>query len=145
MQTQLKRMLSDLESLDAAILVFDADYPIEQLRPKGLRTGNWAARGELLRLIFNILRRAPQPLSALEIARQVVMLKEMDTGNRKERNLMRQRVGHALRKKQIFRFAIVTDSFRCEAPRVYAYCERATLSRQRLMADTACAISPKRK
>jgi hypothetical protein len=100
-QLRLKQMLLDLESLDAAIRVLDADYPIEKLKPKVLRpTGDWANRGEFGRLILDILRTASKPMSGLDIAREVMKFKLMDTSNKKALWSMRDRVGYVLRKRR---------------------------------------------
>lgn len=101
MQTQLKQMLSDRDVLDAAIRLLDADYPIEKIKPKGLHSPRkWTTRGELVRLILNILRKAPEPLSAREIACEVMALKQMDNSDPRAVTSMRECVGYALRKKR---------------------------------------------
>jgi hypothetical protein len=99
---QLKRKLLDLETLDAAIRMFDADYPINAIKPKGLRhsSGDWGSRGELMRLILNVLRNATAPMSARDIALEVMTSKQMDSSNYHAVISMRQRVGRALRKKR---------------------------------------------
>jgi len=102
MQTQLRQMQIDLDSLDAVIRLFDANYPIETIKPKGLRPASiWTTRGEFVRLIFSILREAPEPLSAQNIARKVMTVKHMDTSDQQAVMFMRQRVGYALRKKRL--------------------------------------------
>jgi hypothetical protein len=102
MQEQLKQMLLDLNTLDAAIRLFDADYPIETLKPKAFRPdSHWKTRGELIRLIFSVLRQSPTPLSARDIALQIMTYKQMDTNSVKAVLLMRRRVGFALRKKRL--------------------------------------------
>jgi len=101
MQTQLRQMLIDLETLDAAIRIFDADFPIQEIKPKGLRpASNWTTRGEFVRLIFSILRKASEPLSAQDIAREVMVFKQLDTNNQRDMALMRKRVSYALVKKR---------------------------------------------
>jgi hypothetical protein len=98
---QLKLKLLDLKTLDGAIRLFDADYPIETIKPKGLNpSSDWETRGELTRLIFEVLRNASSPLSARDIAHEVMTLKQMNTGNYKTVLSMRGRVGRALRKKR---------------------------------------------
>jgi hypothetical protein len=99
---QLKQKLLDLKTLDAAIKMFDADYPIDTIKPKGLRhsSGDWETRGELMRLILSILRNSTTPMSARDIALEVMTLKQMDTSNYNAVLSMRERVGRALRKKR---------------------------------------------
>jgi hypothetical protein len=97
MQAELRQMVTNLQTLDAAIRVLDADYPIETLQPKGLRmTGDWANRGEQVRLIFDILRNASKPLSAVEIAREVMLLKQMDANNKKVLSCRKTRIAASM-------------------------------------------------
>jgi len=101
LQAQLKQMLLDLNTLDAAIRIFDEDFPIESLKPRNVRPYvEWKTRGELIRLIFTILRDAPAPISARDIALQIMAHKHLDTSRVKAVQLMRRRVGGALRKKR---------------------------------------------
>jgi hypothetical protein len=100
-QAKLKQMLLDLNTLDAAIRIFDEAFPIESLKPKAVRPDvEWKTRGELIRLIFTILRDAPGPITARDIALQIMAHKHMDASRVKAVLLMRRRVGSALRKKR---------------------------------------------
>jgi hypothetical protein len=102
-EKQLKQKLFDLKAIDAAIKVFDEDYPIDTIRPKGLYTAaaDWKTRGELSRLIFQMLHESPKALSSRDIALQVMAHKQMDTSRQRAVVLMRRRVGEALRRKQL--------------------------------------------
>jgi hypothetical protein len=101
LQAQLKQMLLDLNALDTAIRIFDADFPITTLKPKMVRPDtDWKTRGEMIRLIFTILRDAPAPIAARDIALKIMAHKHMDTSREKVVLLMRRRVGCALRKKR---------------------------------------------
>jgi hypothetical protein len=101
-EKQLKQKLLDLKTLDTAIRLFDADYPIETIKPKGFSfASDWDRRGELSRLIFNILRESAQALSARNIALQIMTHKQMDVSHRRAVVSMRRRVGEALRRKQL--------------------------------------------
>lgn len=97
-QTDLQRMIRDLESLDATILLFDADYQVEAIKPKGFRPPeNWAKRGEMSRIILNTLRQATEPLTTRDVALQLMSERALDTGNVKLVRLMTKRCGVALR------------------------------------------------
>ena len=94
-QDRLRQLLIDLDTLDAAIRMFDADYRVERIKPKSSRPRNdWTIRGELTRLVFSILRNATKPLSGREIALEIMTFKQMDTGSPKAVESMRQRVGY---------------------------------------------------
>jgi hypothetical protein len=122
-QDRLRQMLLDLDTLDAAIRMFDADYCVERIKAKLPRKRkDWTNRGEQTRLIASILRTATKPLSGLEIALEIMTYKQMDTSEPEAVESMRQRVGYTLRKKrrrgemrsivgkdQVMRWEIVTD------------------------------------
>ena len=100
-QKQLRQKLLDLDNLDATILLFDKDYKLESIQPKGFRPeSDWAHRGEMTRLILSILRKAAEPLSTRDIALEVMLYKQLDTSNAKAVITMRKRVNTALRVKR---------------------------------------------
>jgi hypothetical protein len=97
-QADLQRMIRDLESLDATILLFDADYQIEAIKPKSFRPpSDWAKRGEMSRIILNTLRQATEPLTTRDVAIQLMSERALDTANLKLVRLMTKRCGVALR------------------------------------------------
>lgn len=62
----------DLETLDSALRLFDpaielAAIPALQSRPKP----DWALRGEVVRIVFAILREAPKPMPIRELVAAV--------------------------------------------------------------------------
>jgi hypothetical protein len=49
----LRKMLSDLESLDATILQFEPDFKVETIKPKAFRPPkDWSNRGQMSRNIL---------------------------------------------------------------------------------------------
>ncbi len=60
----LRKMVLDLESLDATILQFDPSYSVESIKAKGFRPpSDWSNRGQMSRIILSILRQAAEPLT----------------------------------------------------------------------------------
>jgi len=97
-QDSLQCMIRDLENLDATILLFDADYQIEAIKPKAFRPpADWAKRGEMTRIILSILRQAAEPLTTRDIAFQLMRERALDTGDVRFLRLMTKRCGVALR------------------------------------------------
>lgn len=97
-QADLHRMIRELEHLDATILLFDADYEIEAIKPKTFRPpADWSKRGEMTRVVLNILRQAAEPLTTRDIAFQLMQERALDTGDVKFLRLMTKRCGVALR------------------------------------------------
>ena len=70
-QADIQRMIRELEALDQTIKLFDADYQIEAIRPKTFRPPkDWANRGEMSRIVLNVLRQAAEPLTTRDVAFQ---------------------------------------------------------------------------
>jgi hypothetical protein len=65
----LRKMLLDLESLDATILQFEPDFKVETIKPKAFRPPkDWSNRGQMSRIILSILRQASEPLTSRDRA-----------------------------------------------------------------------------
>lgn len=97
-QADIQRMIGELEALDATIKLFDADYKVEAIRPKTFRPPpDWAHRGEMTRIVLNVLRMAAEPLTTNEIALELMKERALDVGNVDLRRLMIKRCGVALR------------------------------------------------
>ncbi|HEY5047527.1 MAG TPA: hypothetical protein VII49_05860 [Rhizomicrobium sp.] len=92
---RLRQMVVDLENLDATLLQFDPKLEIETIRPRAFRPPkDWAKRGEMMRLIYSVLRRATEPLTTRDIAFELIVERALD---KQDQNLMSKRVGVALR------------------------------------------------
>ena len=97
-QVALQNMIRDLENLDATIRLFDADYKVEAIKPNAFRPPeDWAHRGEMTRIILDILRQAAEPLTARDIADQLMRERALDLENINLRRQMVKRCGVALR------------------------------------------------
>ena len=96
-QTKLRQMVLDLERLDATLLMFDPDYRIEAIKPKAFRPPeDWSKRGQMTRLILGILRQASEPLTARDVALQLIAERALEPTDKIIR-LMTKRCGVALR------------------------------------------------
>lgn len=97
-QIELRKMILDLERLDATLLMFDPDYEIASIKPKAFRPPeDWSKRGEMTRLILGIMRKATEPLTSRDVATQLVIERALDRHDAKLLRLMTKRVGVALR------------------------------------------------
>lgn len=95
---RLSQMIADLGNLDATILMFDPSFEIDGIRPKAFRPPeDWSKRGEMARAVLNILRVASEPMTARDIARQIIVERGLDPNDDRLLRLMRQRVATALR------------------------------------------------
>lgn len=94
----LRKLILDLENLDATILQFDPNYRVESIKPKGFRPPkDWANRGEMSRIVLSILRQAAEPLTSRDIAVQLMAERALNKSDVKLLRLMTKRVGVALR------------------------------------------------
>jgi hypothetical protein len=94
----LRRMVIDLENLDATILQFEPDFKVEAIKPKAFRPPkDWSNRGEMTRICLSILRLASEPLTARDIALQLLTERALNREDQRLLGLMTKRVGVALR------------------------------------------------
>jgi len=95
---RLRQMVVDLESLDATLLQFDPKMAIETIKPRAFRPpADWSKRGEMMRLIVSVLRRATEPLTTRDIAFELIVERALDKSDQRLIRLMSKRVGVALR------------------------------------------------
>lgn len=95
---RLSQMIADLGNLDATILMFDPQFEIDGIRPKAFRPpDDWSKRGEMSRAVLGILRVALEPMTARDIARQIIAERGLDVNDDRLLRLMRQRVATSLR------------------------------------------------
>ncbi len=94
----LRKLVADLESLDATIRQFVPDYQVEAIRPKAFRPPkDWGNRGQMSRIVLSILRQASEPLTSRDVAVELLITRAMDRSDMKLLRLMTKRVGVALR------------------------------------------------
>lgn len=86
-QVQIQQISIEVDHLDATLHLFDPDYDLLGIRPKGIRSINpWFAKGELSRLALDILRMSSDPLSTCDIAEALIARKGIVTVGTKERD-----------------------------------------------------------
>ena len=94
----VRKMVLDLESLDATILQFDPSYRVEAIKAKAFRPPkDWSNRGQMSRICLSILRQAAEPLTTRDIALQLLVERALDKSDQRLLRLMTKRVGVALR------------------------------------------------
>ncbi len=95
---RLRVMVKDLESLDATILQFAPEMPIEAIKPKTFRPpADWSNRGQMMRLVFSTLRQTTEPMTTREIAMQILVERALNASDVRLLRLMTKRVGVVLR------------------------------------------------
>lgn len=99
-RARMERLISDLETLDGAILVFDPDYAVAGIRPIAYRLQDKgrAPRGELPRMLLDLIREAAAPMTAPQIVGIVMERKGMDRSDQRAVRHMTVAVNAALRR-----------------------------------------------
>src|SRR5438876_571325 len=94
----LRKMVLNLENLDATILQFEPDFRVETIKPKAFRPPkDWSNRGQMTRIVLSILRQAAEPLTSRDIALELLVERALDKNDQRLLRLMTKRVGVALR------------------------------------------------
>jgi hypothetical protein len=76
LEQQLVQQRANLAHLDATMQLFDPDIRPKDIRPRQLRQRNaWFRQGECLRLIYDALREATQPVTTRELAERIMRVK----------------------------------------------------------------------
>jgi hypothetical protein len=87
LEQQLAQQRANLAHVDATMRLFDPDIRPKDIRPKQPRTRNaWFRQGECLRLIYDELREATQPVTTRELAERIMRLKAIPTADNDRRD-----------------------------------------------------------
>jgi hypothetical protein len=94
----LNRLVADLEAIEHTIYLFDSDAELKRAKP--LPSKDAAYKGEMRSNVLAALRAAEGPITSLEIARQVIVIRKL--GDEPATVIMiRKRVGAALWKLKV--------------------------------------------
>lgn len=97
LQVQLGERARDLETLDDALRVIAPELDLTPLAPKMFRPPeHWSKRGEMSRVVLDILRVARGSMTSRDIAAQMIVQRGLSV-TPKIANIMSKRVACALR------------------------------------------------
>jgi hypothetical protein len=88
LEQQLVQQRANLAHVDATMRLFDPDIQPKDIPPKQPRARNaWFRQGECLRLIYDELREATQPMTTRELAERIMRVKAIPAAgdDRRER------------------------------------------------------------
>jgi hypothetical protein len=86
LEQQLVQQRANLAHVDATMRLFDPEIRPMDIRPKQPRQRNaWFRPGECLRLIYDELREATQPVTTRELAERIMRLKAIPPVDRDRR------------------------------------------------------------
>ena len=106
MVNQLERQLAlhraSLTHLDATMRLFDPDIRPQEIHARQQRARSaWFQSGECLRLIYDVLRNAAQPVTTRELAERIMRVKAMAAADERQRDLVQNTIlGSLNRAKQ---------------------------------------------
>jgi hypothetical protein len=93
LEQRLVRQRADLTHLDATMRLFDPDIQPNEVTPKQPRPHSaWFRHGECLRLIYDELRDAPQPMATRELTERIMRVKAIPADDDRCRELMQKTI-----------------------------------------------------
>src|SRR5882757_10828765 len=91
LEQQLVQQRANLAHVDATMRLFDPDIRPKDIRPKTPRTRNaWYRTGECMRLIYDELREATQPVTTRELAERIMRVKAIPAADDHQRELVQK-------------------------------------------------------
>lgn len=97
LQFEMRMAVADLDSIDAAIHVFDPTIEFQEKRSKPVPPRHQAFKGEMSRIVFSTLRTARIKLTTAHITARVIAERGLDGADPRLRKLISNRAGAALR------------------------------------------------
>ena len=93
LERQLGQQQANLAHLDATMRLFDPDIRPNKIRPGQQRARSaWFRPGECLRLIYDELRDAVQPMTTRELAERIMRAKAMPMADDRQRELVQKTI-----------------------------------------------------
>ena len=91
LEQQLAGHRANLAHLDATMRLFDPNVRTKDIRPRQVRARNvWFRQGECLRLIYDELREATQPVTTRELAERIMRVKAIAAADDHQRELVQK-------------------------------------------------------
>ena len=91
LERQLSRQQADLTHLDATLRLFDPTIRVTEIRPRRQYMRNtWFRHGECLRLIYDVLREAGQPVTTRDLTERIMQIKAIPAAEARIRDLVQR-------------------------------------------------------
>jgi hypothetical protein len=91
LEQQLVQQRANLAHVDATMRLFDPDIRPNDIRAKQQRARNaWFRPGECLRLVYDELRKATQPVTTRELAERIMRIKAIPAADDQHRELVQK-------------------------------------------------------
>ena len=92
-QAALRKLVADLDAIDAAIRIFDPQADIGAIKAKTYPPRHAAFRGEMMRHVMGCLRMASEPVTSRDIALVVMKARGLNPDDAELSVTIRKRVG----------------------------------------------------
>jgi hypothetical protein len=93
LERQLAQQQANLAHLDATMRLFNPDIQPNRIRPKQPRARSvWFRPGECLRLIYDELREAAQPMTTHQLAERIIRVKALPIADDRQRALVQKTI-----------------------------------------------------
>ena len=100
LEKRIGQQRADLLHVDAVLRLFAPDLEPAAILPKAVRRlSGWFRPGELARMVLDVLRTAPAPLSIREITAQVMERRGLDPQDGRMAELLRKLVRNAVNRQ----------------------------------------------
>jgi len=97
-QLELRRLIGELDHIDATIRIFDPAIDISAIRAKPVPPRHAAFKGEVTRIVLRMLREAEGPVTSRQIAERLMQDRGLNQDDREMSVTMVKRVCACLRK-----------------------------------------------
>jgi hypothetical protein len=95
-QAQLRRLVTELDTIDAAIRLFDPNADLGSIKQRLYPPRHQAFRGEMMRHVMGALRIAEKPVTSRDIAATVMKGRGLNPDDLELSGVIRKRVGACL-------------------------------------------------
>ena len=93
LERQLAQQQANLAHLDATMQLFDPNIRPDKIRPRQPRARSiWFRPGECLRLIYDELREAAQPMTTRQLAERIIRVKALPMADERQRVLVQKTI-----------------------------------------------------
>jgi hypothetical protein len=95
-QDSIRKLVMNLDAIDAAIRIFDPNADIGAIHPKQYPPRHAAFRGEMMRHVMGCLRVSEKPITSRDVALVVMKARGLDPADGELLVTIRKRVGACL-------------------------------------------------
>jgi len=99
-QQQLRKLITELDAVEATIRVFDPSIDMMAIHPRPVPPRHAAFKGEVTRVVFMALGRAKEPMTSRDIARYLMTERGLNPEDKDLLVMMTKRVGACLQTKR---------------------------------------------